>query len=504
MMKISKGQGVSLFASIVIFGVLSTVVFLTPLAHTITFWLGYFFAAFALIAMALVLMLYFAKPVKEEKFLSLPAVKTVWTYFVLQTALSIWEMISFPLPYMTALIINLVLGTVFSIIVLSLFAASSRIDNAEQYTAEKVIFIKQIKNRLESIDTNDIDLAKRIKELAEDVRFSDPMSHSRLANIEDTLFGVVDELAENVNDTETAFSLCDQAAKLLKNRNEQCKMLKGVKDTAAENARKSGNGTGIAVAGVAVVMALCLITLTVCFVVIPQNKYAAATTLLEAEKYDEAIVAFKELGNFRDSEDKETEIKTILNDKAYAQAEELFEDGKYSDALKIYKELDGYKDSKSRIEEINNRLSKGNKIYFGTYNDGPIAWQIVKTEEDKLLLLADKAIKNLPINSELKTIEFKDSTLNSWLNKEFVADFTDEQKDKIIKTNDYKVFLLDEKLATELKEAKINLSADSDYWISTKSDNGFKFISKSGEINNDGDLVIRDKGVRPAIWISID
>ena len=105
-MKISKGQGMSLFSAIAIFGIFNTVVFLAPLAHTIVFWLGYFFALFALITIALTLVLYFGKPVKEDKFLSLPAVKVSWTYFVLQTALSVWEMISFPLPYLLALIIN--------------------------------------------------------------------------------------------------------------------------------------------------------------------------------------------------------------------------------------------------------------------------------------------------------------------------------------------------------------------------------------------------------------
>ena len=98
-MKSSKGLGISLFTAIITFGIFTTVIFLAPLEHTIIFWLGYLFAVFALVVTASVLALYFAKPIKEKKFLSLPAVKTVWTYFILQTALSVWEMISFPLPF---------------------------------------------------------------------------------------------------------------------------------------------------------------------------------------------------------------------------------------------------------------------------------------------------------------------------------------------------------------------------------------------------------------------
>lgn len=503
-MKISKGQGMSLFSAIAIFGIFNTVVFLAPLAHTVVFWLGYFFALFALITMALTLVLYFGKPVKEDKFLSLPAVKVSWAYFVLQTALSIWEMIAFPLPYLPALIINLVVGAIFAIIVLSLYAAAGKIDKSEQYTAEKVIFIKQLKLKLESIETDDVDLAKKIKELAEDVRFSDQMSHSKLAEIESELDSTVDALVGSVLDVENATVLCSKAAKLLKTRNEQCKMYKGVKDVVAENAKRSDKGLGVAFAGVCVMLAMFLITLSICFIVVPQTKYNDAVALLEAEKYNEATAAFAKLGNYRDSEDKADEIMLILLDKQYDEAEKFFNDGKYTDALKIYNDLNGHKDSKARIEEIHNRISKGNVIYFGTYNGEPIAWQIVKTEENKLLLLANEAIKQLPVNSELKDITFNDSSLNAWLNNDLIQDFTEGQKAKIITTDNSKVFLLNEKTVTELKEANVDLSCESDWWISDKSETGFKYINKSGSIIENGDLVVRDKGVRPAIWISID
>ena len=47
-MKLSKGQGISLFTAIVTFGIFNTVVFLAPLTHSVNFWLGYFFELFAL------------------------------------------------------------------------------------------------------------------------------------------------------------------------------------------------------------------------------------------------------------------------------------------------------------------------------------------------------------------------------------------------------------------------------------------------------------------------
>ena len=550
-MKISKGQGMSLFSAIAIFGIFNTVVFLAPLAHTVVFWLGYFFALFALITMALTLILYFGKPVKEDKFLSLPAVKVSWTYFVLQIALSVWEMIAFPLSYLPALIINLVVGAIFAIIVLSLYAAAGKIDKSEQYTAEKVIFIKQLKLKLESIETDDVDLAKKIKELAEDMRFSDQMSHSKLAEIESELDSTVDALVESVSDVENATALCSKATKLLKTRNEQCKMYKGVKDPVAAQAQKSDNGLGLAFAGVCVMLALFLITLSVCFVVVPQVKYNDAVELMKAEKYDEATAAFTNLESYRDSEEKIEEIKTTLLDKdydaaiallnaekydeatkaftklgdhrdskakveeiritildnKYAEAEKLFNDGKYAEAINIYSTLGSHKDSKLRIEQISNRLGDGDVLYFGTYNNKPIAWKIMKTESNKMLLLAEKPIVQKPFTDDIKKITWETSSLRNWLNDEFINSFSVEQQNQIISTtigntND-KVFLLSVDEIVELAKT-VRFKTEEEWWTSTSAENGIKYMTATGWVISKGDQVVRDKGVRPAIWISLD
>lgn len=505
-MKLSKGQGISFFAAILIFGIFNIVVFLAPLSHTVVFWLGYFFALFALVTIALTLVLYFGKPVKEEKFLSLPAVKAAWTYFVLQTALSIWEMISFPLPYLPALIINLVLGAVFAVIILALFAASGRIENAEAYTAEKVIFIKQLKLCLDSIDADDTELEARIKALSEDVRFSDPMSHSKLSDIESSLEEVVDELIDSVNDKEKAIKLCEQAAKILKNRNEQCKMYKGVKDSTAASKQKSGNGGGVAIAGAGAALTLFLITLAVCFIIVPQNKYTNALALMKDEKYDEATAVFTELGSYRDSEEKVEEIKNTLLEKQYTEAEKLFNEGKYSEAMKIYSELEDYKESKLRIEQIYNRLSDGDILYFGTYNEKPISWKILKTEADKMLLLAEKPIAQKPFNNEIKKVTWETSDLRVWLNGEFAESFSLEQKNQIIETKTGnetdKIFLLSVDEMDALSK-KVMFKTSDEWWTRTASDDGIMYTSPKGWVKAEGDQVVRDKGVRPSIWISL-
>ena len=595
-MKVSKGQGTSLFAAIVIFGVLTTLAFLAPLEHTITFWLGYFFAVYALITVAVVFVLYFAKPVNEEKFLSLPAVKTVWVYYLLQTALSLWQMIAFPLPYLLALTVNLVLAAVFSILTLVLYSSANRIGKAEQFTADKVIFIKQLKQRMDSMETDNAELDRNIKALSEDVRFSDPLSHSKLQDIEDTICELVDELSDNITDEERALSLCKQIRKLLKSRNDQCKIYKGVKDEAAAEKQSIGSGNAIVLAGVGATMALFLITLTICLWVIPNNKYEHAMTLYEAEryvesivefekvkgfrksdemivlaqeaiadtvyqeaqallikeqyeeaiiifteiedykdskemiviaqekiydkkyqaakalldgqKYDEAILAFREIENYKDSKDMILLAQTSITEDKYTLAEDYFNKQNYVEAIKLYKELGDYKDAQQKIEQINNRMAdEEGIIYYGTYNGEPIAWQIVKAEDDKLMLIAKDAITNLPYNNELKNVEWGESSLCRWLNTEFITSFSNDQVASIITTEvdgaENKVFLLSEKEFKKIKDKSL-VKSDVDWWLCTKEDSKALFVEPSGKVNEDGENVVRAKGVRPCIWVSLE
>ena len=74
---------------------------------------------------------------------------------------------------------------------------------------------------------------------------------------------------------------------------------------------------------------------------------------------------------------------------------------------------------------------------------------------------------------------------------------------RIISTDGGKVFLLNQASVEELISDNVDLSAGTDWWIAEKSDTGFMYVTAAGELNTEGDLVVRDKGVRPAIWLSL-
>lgn len=79
------------------------------------------------------------------------------------------------------------------------------------------------------------------------------------------------------------------------------------------------------------------------------NKYNNAEKLLSEGKYDEAITAFTELGDFKDSNSK------ILESK-YLKANELYNNKDYDKAIIVFTELGDFKDSQDTLTKIQDSI----------------------------------------------------------------------------------------------------------------------------------------------------
>ncbi len=590
-MRLTKVQGISCFAAIVAFTVFSVALFVMPVEKNTVFWLGYVFALYALIVMFVSLLNFFNKQYKEEKFLNLPVVVLSWSFLTSQMGLSFREITNPFLSYTAALTANLITCGVFTVLILAVTAATNKIEKNDAKVVEKILFIDTLKNELKAIDTNDTVLKKKIATLLDDVTYSDPMSHSRLAEIEDQILEKTRSLSDNVGDVDAAIGLCDEISKLIKNRNNQCTTLKKVKDSADKD-HNDGGGNKIAIVGIGVALLIILAAAALVLYIVPEKQYKNACELMDSKKYDEAIEAFVDLGDYKDSPEKIEEIHKIrkdadyesavqlmndakydeaieaftnlngykdsnekiddintilkdaeydsavqlMNDEKYEEAitaftnlngyrdsnekideigkiifeekynsaEEAFNSGDYDTALSLYKETTPYKESRDRIIDINNRLSSEDIMYLGTYNNEPIAWKIVEMHDyDEALLLADKPVRNLPISDDIADVSYEDSYIAKWLEEDFTGQFTEKDNSKIIETEGKKVFLLSDDDVERIKKNGVDLKSDSEWWIRTESSIGFKYVSESGDVTDSGDIHLRDKGVRPAIWINL-
>lgn len=105
------------------------------------------------------------------------------------------------------------------------------------------------------------------------------------------------------------------------------------------------------------ILAVCVAALAIVTqVLIPNGKYNAAVSLMEAGQYEEAAEAFDALKGYKDSEAQSESCRDIiteqLNAESYSEAEALLEEEKYEEALEIFEALGDYQDSSERAEEV--------------------------------------------------------------------------------------------------------------------------------------------------------
>ena len=286
---------------------------------------------------------------------------------------------------------------------------------------------------------------------------------------------------------------------------------------AVEKAKKKAKKVFIAIASVACVCAISLILLKT--VIIPQYKLSKATQLIDSGDYQAAYMLLDGL-SYRDSAEKLQSVKPALIKNAKV----------------------------------------GDIVYFGTYeqdNDTSngkedIKWRVLAKENNRILVISDKALDCQPYNSSYRDITWENCTLRKWLNNDFVnAAFTAEERAKIPmvtvsadKNPKYdtdpgnatkdKVFLLsiveaEKYFASDEAEKyfasdEARMCVPTDYAVArgayVNSDNGTCWwwlrspgyyqnyaadVLLGGDVYEDGYGVNHgDCAVRPAMWISID
>ena len=144
---------------------------------------------------------------------------------------------------------------------------------------------------------------------------------------------------------------CEQKATEIKTRREQAEREAKEKTEAAQ--RKKKRNTLFILGALAV--AAFVIMLIVIKVIVPASKYNAAVKLSEQGRYEEAIAAFTELGEYKDSKNQIATNTAAMLDSArqaaYEEACKLLEEGYYLDAESAFKKLDSYLDSSEKAAQ---------------------------------------------------------------------------------------------------------------------------------------------------------
>ena len=311
-------------------------------------------------------------------------------------------------------------------------------------------------------------------------------------------------------------------------------------------------------AALAACLCIALVVLTIT-VIVPAVRYNNAVNLMNSGSYEEAIAAFESLGDYKYSAELLDNCRT---EKSYEDAVNLMNDGKYDEAITAFEALGDYKDSADKIDDcklgILRNAEVGSIVEFGTYeqdNDSSngqktIEWLVLAKEDDKMLVISDKALDCQQFDTSSDYVTWETCTLRTWLNDDFYNKAFDVDEQKLIlttnvsadknpeydtdpgKTTKDKVFLLSANEAVKLFDGDesrkcvptdyaLNMGsvtidfADSfskggvptcRWWLRTlgyyKDD--ATSVSYDGEIYCTGfDVSVNNTSVRPAMWIDL-
>ena len=220
-----KNSLMSYLALGVVFALFNVIAFVIPTDKTPTFWTAY---VFSVVAFAVQIPLWNIALGKREtpksKFLSIPVIHVGLTYLIIQLIAFAIFMIFPMLPVWLAIVACSLILAISALCAIAGQAGANEINRVEEKIEVKRAFIQFLQTDIEMLAETETDSETKIalKKLAEKVRFSDPMSHEMLGELELRITAKV----EDIKTASDKIALVREVEVLLMERNKKCKILK--------------------------------------------------------------------------------------------------------------------------------------------------------------------------------------------------------------------------------------------------------------------------------------
>lgn len=223
MMKRNSTKGYVILG--ILFALVSIISFAVPTVKTATFWIAYVFTTAAFAAQIGIWKTALGKEeTLKSKFLGFPVVHIGIVYAVIQViALAVFMFVP-TLPAWSAIVVCSVIAGISAVCIISIDAGRNEIERIEAKIQKKVFYIRELQADIELLADNETnaDVKTALTQLAEKIRFSDPMSNEQLADLENKISTKAAELKTAPNKAE----IITELNSLLDERNKKCKILK--------------------------------------------------------------------------------------------------------------------------------------------------------------------------------------------------------------------------------------------------------------------------------------
>ncbi len=225
-MEKNKKRGIAALA--IVFLVFQVISFAAPFSRNAVFWLAYLFALTAMAAQLYVFRV--SMPLeggKKSRFYGFPIAWIGIAYLLVQLAASFLEMaVSRILPFWIPLVLNVILLAAAAVGLLATDAVRDEIMRQEDRQKADTENMRELYATAASLDYPDNDsMNKALRSLAEEFRYSDPVSCSQTALQEAVLKQKMEKLKRAVSEKneEAVRTLCREITGALSERNRACK-----------------------------------------------------------------------------------------------------------------------------------------------------------------------------------------------------------------------------------------------------------------------------------------
>lgn len=223
MMKKNSTKGYVILG--ILFALVSIIAFAVPTVKTATFWIAYAFTTAAFAAQIGIWKIALGKEeTLKSKFLGFPVVHIGVVYLIVQiVAFAVFTFVT-TAPVWIVVVVCVVIAGISVICMIAADTGRSEIQRVEAKVQKKAFYIKSLQADVELLANQEPDPGTKaaLTQLAEKIRFSDPMSHEQLEALESQIVEKVSDLKMATNKAE----IITEILALLENRNTICKILK--------------------------------------------------------------------------------------------------------------------------------------------------------------------------------------------------------------------------------------------------------------------------------------
>ena len=211
--------------------VFNVVVFAIPFAKNATFWISYVFGMIAILVQIVVMKIAFTgTKTARSQFYGFPIARIGVVYAIVQVILSIIFMaVGMFIPFWIPLVLFVVLFGVSAIGFIATDATRDEIVRQDKKIVKDVSYMRNLQSKMNMLvsQCNNAEIKTAVKSLAEDIKYSDPVSSDSLKDIERELYFYIEELQKAVVENDAnAIELCKKTKSVLAERNRLCKLNK--------------------------------------------------------------------------------------------------------------------------------------------------------------------------------------------------------------------------------------------------------------------------------------